>query len=409
MDFRESLLENGLKVVTVKKETKFASFKAAIKVGSIDEKTNQEGISHFVEHMMFNKTKNRNKEELLNDLASYGGDYNAYTYKDRTIYMFDTLKEDLEKIVEVISDMLLNSCIDSDDVERERSIISSEIGIYEENVEEFGCDTALSIAFKDSPISSVEIGSRETVFSFSREQIENFYKTYYVPENTYITIVSSFEHDYVIDIINKFFGVWKNTNLPRNKRTGISNINSGKFSYELNDTDQRNVHMFFAAQDLTEEEFLYLDIAMRRLGSGMSSLFWKKLRSEMALTYDFFTRLYEYANTSIAECYTVVSEENVNKALLAMEECIDDLLNGSTSENSILSTRKEFLFDLISDEEVPGRLSNFIVMEMLYNRDINSLSRKIDIIKNAKIEYVLEVAKKYMKNPCIVVSKDINS
>lgn len=408
MDFKETLLKNGLKVVTVKKETKFASLRVAVKVGSMDESTNEEGISHFVEHMMFQKTKNRNKEALLKDLASYGGDYNAYTFKDRTLYMFDTLKEDLSNIMEVISDMLLNSCIAPDDVERERSVICSEIGIYEEEFEEYGCDKALSIAFKDSPISSIEIGSRETVNSFTREQIETFYKTYYVPENAYITVVSSFEHDYVLDLINKFFGLWENTNFPRNKRVLSFDIKPGEFSYGMNDTNQRNLHMFFEAQNLTEEEFTYLNMAMRRLGSGMSSLFWKKLRSEMALTYNAFARLYSYENTSIAECYTVVSSEDLDRAIKGMNDCINDLFEYSTSDDSILATRKELLFDLINDEENPGGLSSYIVHEMLCGKDIDSIPRKIEIVKNAKIEDILSVAKKYMKNPCIVVSQDMN-
>lgn len=406
MNFKETVLENGLKVVTVKKETKFASIRIGVKVGSMDENINEEGISHFVEHMMFKKTKNRDKETLHKDLAAYGGDYNAYTFKDRTVYISDTLKEDLSSIMEVLSDMLINSCVDINDVESERSVITSEIGIYEENFEEYGCDKALSLAFKGTDISSVEIGSRETVNSFSREQINNFYKTYYVPENTYITVVSSFDHEYIIELVNKFFGLWENTNFPRNKRKSTFNINEGRFSYEMNESTQRNVHMFFEAQNLTETEIVYLDMAMRRLGSGMSSLFFKKLRSEMALTYDTFARLNRYENTSIAECYTIVSEENVNKALSGMQECIDTLIDCSNSDDSILATRKEFLFDLTSDDEIPSRLSSYVVYEMLNGRDVDSISRKLEIIKNAKIEDIVDTAKKYLLNPCIVVSTD---
>lgn len=404
MNYKEFKLENGLRIVSVKKETKFASIRIGVNVGALDEHEEQAGISHFVEHLVFQGTEKRDNEKLLKDLSLYCGDYNGYTSRNKTVYMFDILSEDIEETLDISSDMLMNSKFDEADIERERNIILSEIKIALDDMRAYGHDTAIKLAFPNNDISKTEDGSLNSVNKITSNELREHYRTYYVPENTCMVIVSGYNHNYIEEIVKKYFGEWKNSCLPRKKRDISMNIVTGEHHYTLAERQQDNVHYIYCVKDLSEEEMIRLNLLCRRLGFGMSSLLWGKLRSELGVTYDTYSDLTRYGNNAILECFAIVSPEDIDITKKGIEEAISELFNKDSYEEGLEITKKETLFDSLGQIEYPERLSGFIISRMLENKPFDIIDEYLDTIKSTTSEDLIEVAKKVINTPCIIHS-----
>lgn len=402
MDIRENKLDNGLKIITIKKNTKFASIRVGVKVGSMDEQYGQEGISHFVEHLLFKGTTNRTQEALFKDLALYCGEYNGMTYRDKTIYMYDILSEDLDKALEVSSDMIINSLMDEASVNKEMSVILSELNLYSDELPDYARDTAFAHGFKNQKLAVPEAGYTHSVNNITTSQIRNHYKTYYVPENSAIVIVSPYEHDYVLDLIQKHFDSWENSNLPRNERTEDLVLNATEATEKINNKNQDVIYHIFLAQNLTQEERVYLDLAAGRLGFGMSCLLWNKLRNELGIAYDTRAYLTQYGNTSIFECYGIVSSDDFESGKTGIRESIDSLFDRDILEDGLVNTKKEYIYEYLSLIESNNRLSEHYVSTLLNSEDILDIMSYIDIIENATREDIINVLNKYLINPCTI-------
>lgn len=207
-DLNKYTLENGINLITIKKDTQLASINLGVKIGSIYEKKENRGIAHFVEHMLFKGTKNRNNEKLNEELEARAGEYNAYTDYTSTVYSITALREEFIKSLELISDMVKNSNFPQEELEKERGVILAEIRTSKDDIEDYSYRKTMECAFKESPIRINTIGTDESVKSFNRENLLKFYKSYYVPNNVYITVVSSMEHDYVFQLVKECFSNW---------------------------------------------------------------------------------------------------------------------------------------------------------------------------------------------------------
>ena len=123
-DVKKHKLENGLEVITIKKDTQISSINIGVKVGALNENLSEKGISHYIEHMLFKGTENRTFQKLNDDLEALGGEYNAYTDFSQTVYSISCLEEELKSAIEILSDMLICSKFPEEEVERKRSNIS---------------------------------------------------------------------------------------------------------------------------------------------------------------------------------------------------------------------------------------------------------------------------------------------
>ena len=136
-DVKRHNLTNGLEVITIKKDTQLAAINIGIKVGALYESIKEKGISHFIEHALFKGTKNRSDEELNEELEALGGEYNAYTDYDATVYTISCLMEEFENAVELLGDMIINPKFDKSEIEKERGVILSEIRMGKDDIEDF--------------------------------------------------------------------------------------------------------------------------------------------------------------------------------------------------------------------------------------------------------------------------------
>lgn len=401
-DLRTFNLKNGIKLVSIKKDTQLASIHIGVKIGSIYENKEEKGISHFVEHMLFKGTKNRSNEELNEALEQRAGEYNAYTDYNCTVYSISALNEELEPSVELLSDMLQNSVFSKEEMDKERGVILAEIRTSKDDVEEYSFNKALEIAFKNSSIKIDTIGKSSTVKKFTKEQLFNYYKTYYVPNNTFISIVSPNEHDDMFMLVEKYFNNWESAQFERGKVISENNLPNKKISYKKH-IEQSTIIYLYTFHNLTKREELALRILNYKLGESANSLLFRKLREEKGLAYDVYSELDTTNSVKMLMIYTAVNEEDVNESIEIIESILRDIMDEKIifDERNIALMRKVIKTALAGTLEDSTELSNYILHQIVDEEDIYEFIKDMKRMENINNIDIYNIARKVLKNPTV--------
>jgi len=401
-DLRTFNLNNGIKLVSIKKDTQLASIHIGVKIGSIYENKEEKGISHFVEHMLFKGTKNRSNEELNEALEQRAGEYNAYTDYNCTVYSISALNEELNSAVELLSDMLQNSVFSKEEMDKERGVILAEIRTSKDDVEEYSFNKTLEIAFKNSSIKIDTIGKSSTVKKFSREQLFNYYKRYYVPNNTFISIVSPNEHEDIFKLVEKYFKNWEATPFERGKVISENNLPNKKISYKK-DIEQNTIIYLYTFHNLTKQEELALRILNYKLGESANSLLFRKLREEKGLAYDVYSELDTTKSVKMLIIYTAVNEEEVNESIEIIENLLKDIKNEKIifDERNIALMRKVIKTALAGTLEDSTELSNYILHQIVDEEDIYEFIEDIKRMETIEKTDIYNISRKVLENPTV--------
>lgn len=402
IDFKETEFSNGLKLVTIKKSTDLFSVHAGIKIGSIYEKKAEKGIAHFVEHMLFKGTKNKSNEVLNNEFEGIGGEYNAYTDYNCTVVHAAALKEELEKSLALISDMLINCNFPEEEVEKEREVILAEIRTSMDDVEDYSFKRAHAVAYKNSPLKYETIGEEGTVKKFTRKDIYNFYHKYYVPNNCCISIVSSLEHEDLIKLVKNYFEKWLRRDFSVKDIIVENNIPVKKITFKDN-IEQSSIIYIFTFHSLDKKSELALKILNHKFGESANSILFRELREKRGLAYDVYSELDTSSFVKSLYIYTAVGKENIENTIVCIDSCIEKIKN------------EEFLFDIdtinlmkkvlktavVLTIEDTSELCNYVLHQIIEKEDIYKFLTDMKDLKDIKKEDIYEVARTVLKNPTI--------
>ncbi|AYF53282.1 insulinase family protein [Clostridium botulinum C] len=401
-DLKKYTLNNGINLITIRKDTQLAAINLGVKIGSIYENKDEKGIAHFVEHMLFKGTKNRDNKTLNEELEQRAGEYNAYTDYTATVYSITALKEELEKSLELFADMAQNSIFSEEEMEKERGVILAEIRTSKDDIEDYSYKKTIEYAFKKSPIRINTIGTDKSVKSFTRENLVDFYEKYYVPNNTYITVVSSKNHEEVLKLVEKYFANWKTKEVKRSKVIYEDNISCKKISYKK-DIEQSTIIYLYTFHNLDKKEELALRILNYKLGESANSLLFRKLREEKGLAYDIYSELDATKNVKILNIYTAVNEEDVEESLKLIDNIISDIVNEKIilDDSSVALMKKVLKTAVVQTLEDSTELGNYILHQVMDNADIYEFVDDMNNMENIKGEDIYNVAKTVLKNPTI--------
>lgn len=403
LDSKEHQLDNGLKIITIKKDTQIATVQLGVDVGPIDEKPDEKGISHFIEHMLFKGTEKRSNEMVNQDLEDRGGSYNAYTTYTSTVFTMSGLQEELEDSIEVLSDMIRNSIFPLEELKKERSVIRAEIRNGIDDVEHLSYNKINDYAFNKSHLKYDIAGSEKLVNSFTRDKLYYFYKKFYIPNNSVISIVSSCDHADVEKLIREYLGDWKRQDLVRD--TDIineDNISGEKTTYK-NDIEQNTILFLYTFHGLSNDEELALDTLNYKLGESANSILFRELREKRGMAYDVYSDTDRTDHMKTLYIYTAVGEEDVEKAKETIEKIIEDILskNINIDEKSINHMKKVMKTGIISMIEDGDSLCNYVLHQELAERDIDEFLYDLDALETINTEKIYDVARKTFKDPTV--------
>ena len=315
------ILPNGLKVITIKKDTRLASINIGVNIGSLYEDEKELGMSHFVEHMLFKGTKNRSNEQLNRELEFLGGDYNAYTDYISTVYSITCLDEEFEKGIELLSDMVLNSSFDEKEMKKEKGVVLSEIKSDKDDIEDLSISRTHEYAFDKSALRNSIAGTEEHVKGFKRKQVYDFYKKYYTPDNCVIVTVSAFSHEQMQKIITDLFGKWEGKSHKKAKIIKEENKNIVKTTYK-SQIEQGTVTYLYAFKEVCEKDKLPLKILSYKLAESSNSILFRELREERGLAYDVYSQMDLDENVNTMNIFTSVREESIDEVIEVIDKAI---------------------------------------------------------------------------------------
>ena len=399
---KQTELINGIKLITIKKDSQIAAVHAGINIGSLFEEKKEKGIAHFIEHMLFKGTENRTNEKLNSDLENLGGEYNAYTDFNCTVYSATILSEELENSLILFGDMLLNSTFPVDEIEKERGVILAEIRTSKDDIEDLSFKRVNEIAFKNSPLKEDTIGSESIIKKITRRQLVDFYKKYYVPNNCYISIVSPFEHEDIINIVNKYFGNWAKKNFEKKKIISEHHKFVKEISYKK-EIEQSTILYLYTFNGLSKDEELALRILNHKFGESSNSILFRELREERGLSYDVYTHLDTSNNVKTLYIYTSVSEENVDEAIEVIDKAIKDIESEKIifDDNTITLMKKIFKTAIASTLEDSTDLCNYVLHQAMDNEDIYQFVEDMKNMDSVKSEDLYNIARKVLQKPTI--------
>ncbi|NLL31029.1 MAG: insulinase family protein [Clostridiales bacterium] len=405
-DVKRHFLENGLEVLTIKKDTKIAAINIGVKVGSLYEDMNEKGIAHFIEHMLFKGTINRDYETLNDELEFLGGEYNAYTDYTATVYTISCLEEEITNALNILGDMIINSSFNKKEIEKERGVILSEIRSSKDDIEDFSFTRINECAFNESPLKFDVAGLEENIKKYKREDLLNFYKKYYTPNNTVIAMVSSYSHEEALNEIKKYFSKWEERNITVKEIVKEKNIEK-TFTTIKSNIEQNTIIYLYTFDNLKKELELPLKILNHRLGESSNSLLFREVREKRGLAYDIYTSLNMTNNVKTLYIYTAVSENDVKAAMKAINKTILDVKEGNLEigERDLTLMKKVHRTAVISTLEDPSELCNYMLHQGLDNEDLFEFEKDMEKLDKLDINKIQETANTVLNNPTIHILK----
>lgn len=400
------ILPNGLKVITIKKDTRLASINIGVNIGSLYEDEKELGMSHFVEHMLFKGTKNRSNEQLNRELEFLGGDYNAYTDYISTVYSITCLDEEFEKGIELLSDMVLNSSFDEKEMKKEKGVVLSEIKSDKDDIEDLSISRTHEYAFDKSALRNSIAGTEEHVKGFKRKQVYDFYKKYYTPDNCVIVTVSAFSHEQMQKIITDLFGKWEGKSHKKAKIIKEENKEVVKTTYK-SQIEQGTVTYLYAFKEVCEKDKLPLKILSYKLAESSNSILFRELREERGLAYDVYSQMDLDENVNTMNIFTSVREESIDEVIEVIDKAILDIKNKDINfdEDMLCMMKKTHKTGVVSTLEDCSSLCSYVLVQSLAGKDITEFINSMEELETLTGEDIYRVCNKYLNKPTIHILK----
>ncbi|MGL4761605.1 MAG: M16 family metallopeptidase [Sarcina sp.] len=399
-------LDNGLKVITIKRNTNIAAVNIGFNIGSLYEVENEKGISHFLEHMMFKGTKTRNNEKLNNELEFLGGDYNAYTDNLATVYSASCLSEEIKNATELLGDMVMNSKFDKREIKREKGVVLAEIRSSKDSVEDLSFRRLNEFAFTKSALRYDVLGTEKVVENFTKEQLLEYYKKYYTPDNATLVIVSSLEHEESFEYINNVFKDWSGTCAKKIEIVNEKN-NAGIFTTYKKQIEQSTISYLYSLNEMTEDDEMPLKILNHKLGESSNSILFRELREKRGLAYDVYTCIDLSKNIRLMNTFIAVGEESLDESLEAIEDVIEDIRNEviNIDEKTLGLMKKIHKTAVLSTLEDSAELCSYVMHQSLEELKIDDFRVDMEKLEKLKKDDITRVANKYLKEPTIHILK----
>ncbi len=385
-------LDNGLRIIAEKLDyVKSVSFGIWVKVGSVNENNNTNGMSHFIEHMLFKGTSNRSANQIAEETDNIGGQMNAFTSKDCTCFYIKVLDENLDEAVDILSDMFFNSKFEKEELEKEISVVIEEIKMYEDSPEDVVHDKLSEIVFKNSTLAYPILGTIDNLKSYTRERVLDYKKEQYSPERTVISIAGNFDEDYLVKLLEDKFGKWEN-----NLKTDLEDSDS---EYTRNivgiDKELEQLHICFGTKTIGRHDDLYYPLMIMNnvFGGTMSSKVFQEVREKRGLVYSIYSFASNYAENGIFGVYAGLAYENLEEAIKTILEEMDKMKNAQITEEEFNRAKQQIKSNFILGlESTSSRMSSIGRRELLYN-EISTPDEVVEKINSVQLEDIIKISK----------------
>ena len=356
MKYNTYTLDNGLRIIHLPSDSKVVYCGYQINAGTRNEEPGEEGLAHFCEHVTFKGTERRKAWHILNCLESVGGDLNAYTNKEGTVYYSAILKEHIARAVDLLTDIVFHSVYPQAEIDKEVEVICDEIESYNDSPAELIYDEFENIIFKGSPLGHNILGTAEQVRSFKTEDALRFTRKLYRPDNAIFFAYGDIDFKKLVRLLKKSF-------LSEERRVKSEKFNSPEAQTQFNiqhstfntqhsfegqtivmqkNTHQAHVMIGTRAYDVNDSRRMPLYLLNNMLGGpGMNAKLNLALREHNGLVYTVESTMVAYGDTGIWSIYFGCDEHDVKRCLRLVHKELDKFMQKPLSEAQLKAAKKQ--------------------------------------------------------------------
>jgi predicted Zn-dependent peptidase len=400
---RRAVLSNGLTVITEQMEhIRSVSIGIWVKTGSRDEDPQWNGISHFVEHMVFKGTKNRSAEEIARQVDSIGGNMDAFTAKECICFNVKVLDEHLPVALDVLGDLVLNPVFADQDISRERGVILEEIKMDEDSPDYLVHEIFTQNFWKDHPLGKPILGTKDTVKKFDRDPVREFYAQRFSPGNMIICAAGHLVHEQFVELVKRHFRQMqpvKNGFHSSQPKIVPRIIMRNKKALE-----QVQICVGVPSHPIAHEKRNASYILNTVLGGGMSSRLFQQIRERQGLVYAIYSDLNPYRDTGCLSVYAGTSRESAGKVVQSVVSEFHKLKSEAIPADELRRAKDQLKGSLmLSLESSTARMSNLARQEMYFDHFI-SMDELLMKIESVTAEELQALANEFFKTESIAVT-----
>lgn len=395
--FKKEHLINGVPVVMeALKNMRSVVVGLWVKVGSRNEPSEINGISHFLEHMFFKGTRKRTAKDIAFETDSLGGELNAFTSRETTTFYIKVLDEFLEKGLELLSDVFLNSLFPEEDIEKEKKIIKEEIKMVEDTPDDYIHDLFNQTIWGHSGIGQPVLGRRETIRIFTRDDLMAHIRKYYGVKDIVISCAGNFDHMHLMALLNKNLGNLRRGSEPERGAPPGFQSTMHVFSKQLSEA---HLCLGFKGIHHASKDRYSLFTLNTILGAGVSSRLFQEIREKRGLAYAIYSFIASYSDTGLWGIYAGVSRKKVREVIeLILQEMHH--LKDTITESELQRAKNQLKGNIILGLESTSSRMNNIARQEIYHGRYFSPKEIMDEVDSITLKQIKDLAE-------LIIRKDL--
>ena len=367
-NIRRQVLPHGLTVITEQMQhIRSASIGIWLETGSRDEDSESNGISHFIEHMVFKGTKHRTAEEIARQVDSIGGNMDAFTAKECICFNVKVLDEHVPIALDILADLVLHPIFDAQDITRERGVILEEIKMDEDNPDYLVHEIFTQNFWKDHPLGKPILGTKETVKRFERQTVFDTYAHRFAPGNIIVSAAGNLDHDKFVELVSKHFEHMKPA--KNGFHSAQPKISSRIILRNKKALEQVQLCLGVPCHPIAHEQRHAGYVLNTLLGGGMSSRLFQNIRERQGLAYSIYSDLNPYRDTGCMAVYAGTSLASASKVVQSVVSEFRRLKQETVGDEELRRSKDQLKGSLmLSLESSTARMSNLARQEMYFDR-----------------------------------------
>lgn len=390
MTVDKTVLKNGLRILTKKMpHARSVSMGVWVNVGARDETETEGGLSHFIEHMIFKGTRKRSAYQIAKEFDAIGGQTNAFTSMENTCYHARVMDSHMETMVDILSDIFINSEFMPDEVDKERPVILQEIGMVEDSPDEYVHVLSGQNFWGEHPLGRSILGTPENIIRFDAGMLKNFFHQLYQPDRIIISAAGNLAHNHLVDLIRPAFET-----IPSGKDFPVRQVPLDRSVVDFNQRNLEQMHICLGTRGLaiTDPRRYAFSLLNTIIGGNMSSRLFQEIRERRGLAYSVYSFISSHVDAGMFGFYMGVDSKRARDAIsIVLDEIVK--LKTKPVQSSELKGAMEYTKGslMLAAESVDNHMVRNAQNEMHFGRDI-VLQEIIENIEAVTADDILELA-----------------
>jgi predicted Zn-dependent peptidase len=391
-DWRLTELDSGERVISERLEhVRSAAVGYWIGAGSRDEETNEAGVTHFIEHLLFKGTEQFSALQIAEIFDGLGGELNAATSREHTLVYARIPDHHLVTAMDVMSDMVFAP--EFSDLDAEREVVLEEIAMYDDAPQELVHDLIADAVFADHPLGRPVIGTAEVISSIPRESIARYHDEMYVPGNIVVAAAGNVHHDRIVELVERALDRRRTTNTERrNVRPPLVQAPPPRLRFQRKDTEQYHVCLAAPGISRSDRRRFAASLLDAILGGSASSRLFQEIREKRGMAYAVYSFISQYTDTGQIGIYLGTREDNLGEALAIAAEQIAEVSAGNFPEAELERAKENLKGRLLLSMESTSTRMNRLGKSLITDSELLSLDRIVAEIDAVEPSSVAELA-----------------